>query len=162
MTNEERIDELAEIILDDDNAISDFKDDCRVKDIIDRLNLLDWFLENIYIASGMMEMKKCPPDNTPFRGDYCNGIQIVDKDFDKWCTLARRFLNQLREDKKKRHEYLSGKAEDLSSRTGLHLLDFYNDIEKNETKDFDKESALRDFQKLLDYIERKVKEEIVF
>lgn len=99
MTNEERIDELREIILyDSDDAIDDIKSDVRVKDIINRLDLLDWFLKNIYIASGMMEMKKCAPHNfpNPFRVTYCNGIKIVDDEFDKWCTLARRYLNELK------------------------------------------------------------------
>lgn len=105
MTNEEKIDELREIILDDSgDGVDDIKLDVRVKDIINRLNLLDWFLKNIYVASGMMEMKKCAPHNVPnpFRATYCNGIKIVDNEFDKYCNLAREYKREMREEANKK------------------------------------------------------------
>lgn len=65
-------------------------------ELLARLDLLEWFLKNIYIAPGMMEMKKCAPHNVPnpFRASYCNGIKIIDKDYDKYCDIARSIKNK--------------------------------------------------------------------
>ena len=65
------------------------------KELLARLDLLDWFLKNIYIAPGMMEMKKCAPHNVPnpFRATYCNAIKIVDEEYDKYCDIARSIKN---------------------------------------------------------------------
>lgn len=63
------------------------------KELLARLDLLDWFLKNIYIAVGMMEMKKSPANYNPFRTKFCNGIKIMDEDYDKYCDIARSIKN---------------------------------------------------------------------
>lgn len=68
------------------------------KELLARLDLLDWFLKNIYIAAGMMEMKKSPAWNkpNPFHANSkttCNGIKIIDEDYDKYCDIARSIKN---------------------------------------------------------------------
>ena len=68
-------------------------------ELLARLDLLEWFLKNIYIAQGMMEMKKSPAWNkpNPFHANSkttCNGIKIIDKDYDKYCDIARSIKNK--------------------------------------------------------------------
>lgn len=102
MTSKELFEDVIEyVILDDsDDAISDFEDDLRYRQFVERLDLLDWLAKNIYAAVGMMEMKKCAPHNVPnpFRAKYCNAIPIVDKDYDKYYEILRDVQRGLKND----------------------------------------------------------------
>lgn len=58
------------------------------------LELLDWLIEKMYVAGGLIELKVCPPNN-PTIPKYHNAIETHDKRFND-------FINRINELKYKR------------------------------------------------------------
>ena len=62
-------------------------DDDRLKAIEDDLEILDWLIDNLYVAPELLELRLVDPHNNSFSDKgikYHNGIEIKNKDFRKY------------------------------------------------------------------------------
>ena len=54
------------------------------------LDTLEWLIDHLMVASGLLELRIAPPTNKRWVGWTHNGIPVIDKDFDKHAEIIRR------------------------------------------------------------------------
>lgn len=64
------------------------------QEIKERLETLDWLVDHLMIASGLLELKISSMDNCIWKGWTHNGIPIQDKDFYKHQAVIRKIAKE--------------------------------------------------------------------